>query len=323
MPEPTTPDAETCRNCETPLSGAFCHACGQEQRIGMGFPALLKRFAASMATPGGRFFETLTGLVASPGTLTGAYNAGARARFLSPFAILLFAMIVLHGVQWMTGGSDGAISHERSVDRALARAQASLDAYAEGEAEDGPDTPGLLQDDSSAARAKLSAEERRERALSTKFFADQAVKAWDPAPSPQEGVAGWRGTIARAASAVPVLFPLIGWLLIPALLPVTRLLLPGSSKAGSLERAHFLAFTLAFGALVIAAGTALVGAGMPVSLAIAAAGILMFAHTSVHVRGAFDLSWPGSAARSAALIGAGIAVLGVIGTGLSISGILG
>ncbi len=180
MPDTGAKSAAACRNCDTELSGAYCHACGQQVRGEVGLRTLAAQCLASIATPGGRFFETLTGLIASPGTLTKTYNEGARARFVSPWAMLLFAMLVLHGVQWAAGGGDGAISHEQSVNRALDRAQSSLDAYAAQEADAGARGTALLQDERAQARSNLSAEERRERALSTRFFTDQAIKAWDP-----------------------------------------------------------------------------------------------------------------------------------------------
>lgn len=320
MPDMGAKSAAKCRNCETELSGAYCHACGQQVRGEVSLRSLAAECLASIATPGGRFFETLTGLIASPGTLTKTYNEGARARFVSPWAMLLFAMLVLHGVQWAAGGGDGAISHEHSVNRALDRAQSSLDAYAAEEADAGARGTALLQDERAQARSNLSAEERRERALSTRFFTDQAIKAWDPVETDRDDAAGWRTHLSAALGALPALFPIIGWLLIPALLPMMSALLRSRNNAGAIGQAHFLASMTAGAALALAAGTALVWAGVPAIFAVLAIGALIIAHTAVHVRGAFDLSWPGSLWRTAVIVLSGLFVLTLVSAGLTTLG---
>ena len=320
MPDTGARSAATCRNCDTELSGHYCHACGQQVRGEVGLRTLAGRTLASIATPGGRFFETLTGLIASPGALTRTYNGGARARFVSPWAMLLFAMLVLHGVQWAAGGGDGAISHEQSVNRALDRARSSLDAYAADEAGAERQGTALLQDQSTQARSSLSAEERRERALSTQFFTDQAIKAWNPVEASEEKSAGWEALLSAALAAVPALFPVIGWLLIPALLPMMSALLRSHKEAGAIGHAHFLAYMTAAVALALAAGTALVWAGVPAVFAVPAIGALVTAHTAVHVRGAFDLSWPGSAWRTAAIVLSALFILTLVSAGLTTAG---
>ncbi len=76
----------------------------------------------------------------------------------------------------------------------------------------------------------------------------------------------------------------------------------------------------AVAALALAAGTALVWAGVPAIFAVPAIGALTMAHTAVHVRGAFDLSWPGSVWRTAVIVLSGLFVLTLVSAGLTTLG---
>ncbi len=317
LPQPGAAEPTLCRNCETPLQGAYCHACGQQDQRCATLRGQAAQWFASIATPGGRFFETLVGLLTSPGALTRAINEGKRQRFVSPFVTLLFAMLVLHGVQWLAGGPDQALTSESTVTASLERADTALEDYAAGEAEEAPGGPAFLRGEEQAARSALSAEERRERALSTQFFTDQARKAWNPVAE-EPAPASWAASMQQALSTLPGLFPLLGWLLVPLLLPAMAGLFKGASPRGSLGHARFLAHATAFAALALAAGTALIAADLPF---MPIAGILLaglVAHTVFHLRGAYSLEWPGTVWRSAALLLASALAIAILTAGVTL-----
>lgn len=308
MPQISAAGTATCRNCRTALSGAYCHACGQQFYEGETLRKRLAQALTSIATPGGRFFESVIGLLASPGDLTRAYNAGQRQRFISPLAMLLFAMLMLHGVQWLVGGPDQALSHEQAVTSALERADQSLSAYAEGKTSGSANGPAVLRGAEQAARSALPEEERHERALSTQFFTDQARQAWNPAAEkPNEFSRGEAFT--EAAKALPGLFPILGWLMIPLLLPAMITLFRSEGPGGTLHHARFLAHMIAFGALAFAAGTTLIVGGASWLLVTSVFALALTIHTAFHLRGAYGLSWTQTVWRTATLLVASVAAL--------------
>lgn len=85
-----------CPNCDTPLQGRFCHACGQkriepeERRLSWFFRQLVK--AVTMAD--GRFLGSLGRLMFLPGALERDWLAGRRRRHLAPLSLFLIANLV-------------------------------------------------------------------------------------------------------------------------------------------------------------------------------------------------------------------------------------
>lgn len=85
-----------CPNCDTPLQGRFCHACGQkriepeERRLSWFFRQLVK--AVTMAD--GRFLGSLGRLMFCPGALERDWLAGRRRRHLAPLSLFLIANLV-------------------------------------------------------------------------------------------------------------------------------------------------------------------------------------------------------------------------------------
>jgi hypothetical protein len=85
-----------CPNCDTPLQGRFCHACGQkriepeERRLSWFLGQLVK--AVTMAD--GRFLGSLGRLMFRPGVLERDWLAGRRRRHLAPLSLFLIANLV-------------------------------------------------------------------------------------------------------------------------------------------------------------------------------------------------------------------------------------
>ncbi|MFN3228333.1 MAG: DUF3667 domain-containing protein, partial [Asticcacaulis sp.] len=87
-----------CLNCQTPLQGDYCHACGQaahSHRTLHGFVHDLLHGAFHFE---GRIWHTLPMLAFRPGTLTRRYIDGQRIRFISPVALFLFLVFLTFAV---------------------------------------------------------------------------------------------------------------------------------------------------------------------------------------------------------------------------------
>lgn len=93
---------ERCRNCEAPVSGNYCAACGQ-RNVDYRRPlvALLRELFAEMLELDGRLRRTLIPFLLRPGFLSREYREGRRVRFTSPLrlyiatSLLCFSMIAL------------------------------------------------------------------------------------------------------------------------------------------------------------------------------------------------------------------------------------
>ncbi len=87
--------ASVCLNCDTPLDGRYCVACGQDSRPPQrSLLAILGEFLSELVSFEGRMFRSLATLVV-PGKLTLLYLEGKRARFTPPFRLYLIASLLL------------------------------------------------------------------------------------------------------------------------------------------------------------------------------------------------------------------------------------
>ena len=89
------PKAPPCANCETPLAGAFCHACGQKAHLHDKLKHLVEEFAEGIAHFDGRLWRTLPLLTLNPGRLSREWMAGKRVRYVAPLHLFLFAVFLL------------------------------------------------------------------------------------------------------------------------------------------------------------------------------------------------------------------------------------
>lgn len=89
-----------CVTCNSVLSGAYCHACGEKARRD---PPTLARFAAEMLAElldaDGRIVKTLKLLVIRPGRLTVEYVSGRRKPYLGPAAVFVLMNVLFFFVQ--------------------------------------------------------------------------------------------------------------------------------------------------------------------------------------------------------------------------------
>jgi hypothetical protein len=93
-----------CLNCNTPLAGKFCHACGQPGHVHRTLTAFWHDLAHSVLHFDGKIWRTLPMLAWWPGELTRRYVDGERARFVSPMALFLFSVFLMFAVFSFVGG---------------------------------------------------------------------------------------------------------------------------------------------------------------------------------------------------------------------------
>lgn len=82
--------APVCLNCTSPLAGRYCSTCGQDSSPQ---PTSAARFLVKQAGEllgyDSRLGQTMTNLALRPGSLTRAYLAGHRVRYVAPLSLYL------------------------------------------------------------------------------------------------------------------------------------------------------------------------------------------------------------------------------------------
>jgi hypothetical protein len=85
----------TCRNCQTPLQGGYCHRCGQKDITDQDrrFSHLISLFFTELTSLDGKFWRTLRGLL-RPGFLAKEYLQGRRSPYLTPVSVFLLVNVL-------------------------------------------------------------------------------------------------------------------------------------------------------------------------------------------------------------------------------------
>ena len=91
---PPEPPAAVCPNCQAPLTGVYCAACGQHN-IDLERPiwSLAGELIRETFELDGRTARTLKALFRHPGLLTCEYVAGRRRHYVSPLRLYLVISI--------------------------------------------------------------------------------------------------------------------------------------------------------------------------------------------------------------------------------------
>ena len=85
-----------CRNCNAPVTGEFCAACGQETALKLPTArAFLREATGRYFSLDGRMWRTLAALLFRPGFLTREYFAGRRRRYIRPARLFLVLSLAL------------------------------------------------------------------------------------------------------------------------------------------------------------------------------------------------------------------------------------
>lgn len=98
------PPGTPCANCETPLIGTYCHACGQvAEDFHRSSWKLLVEAVESLLHLDGRLVKTMPNLLKHPGQLTRDYLDGKRAWQVQPFRMfLVILLVVIFAGHWAT-----------------------------------------------------------------------------------------------------------------------------------------------------------------------------------------------------------------------------
>lgn len=96
-PSPAAPSSSLvqCPNCNAPLQGEFCYACGQPRKgLIRHFSGIVGDFLDSVLNFDSRTFRTLIPLFLRPGFLSIEYFAGRRVRYVTPLRLYFFLSVI-------------------------------------------------------------------------------------------------------------------------------------------------------------------------------------------------------------------------------------
>lgn len=101
-----------CANCQAPLSGPYCSACGQRADTASHTLGHFIGEATEVLTHAdSRLWRTVWPLLARPGFLTREYFAGHRARYLQPFRLYLITSVLFFVLGAVLTDGTGSASH--------------------------------------------------------------------------------------------------------------------------------------------------------------------------------------------------------------------
>jgi hypothetical protein len=113
-----SPASDACYNCTTPLSGAYCSACGQKARpLNPGLHDFLHEFTHEMLHVDGKIFRSVRRLLFSPGFLTREQFEGRRARWISPIRLYLIFSIAYFAMTSVVPGSGPQVTFKEANDQ--------------------------------------------------------------------------------------------------------------------------------------------------------------------------------------------------------------
>lgn len=103
--EPADAPALHCANCQAPLQGPFCHACGQSVKsVLRPIHSMVEDTLDMIFHVDERIVHTLPPLFLKPGFLTLEYFAGRRVRYVQPFRLMfVFCLLAFFAVHLAIG----------------------------------------------------------------------------------------------------------------------------------------------------------------------------------------------------------------------------
>lgn len=304
----------SCLNCGTPLTGEFCHGCGQHAHVHRTLTAFFHDFLHGFLHFEGKIWRTLPLLVWKPGELTRRYIDGERARFVSPIALFLFSVFLMYGAVTLFGGfGELPVQAKASLQEELRVDQAKLEQL-----------EALRADAAKAGRSTAKLDEKI-AGLRDEMRAIEGVSSGDvtrPIVNDSDQIPGWIGSGISKAAKNPELVAYklktnaykFSWLIIPLSVPFVWLLFPFSRRFRIYDHTIFVTYSLCFMSLLVVFGLFFGAIGMT-----AMAGLLWLLppfHMYRQLKHAYALSRAGAMWRTFLLTIFAIVVLALFSAAL-------
>lgn len=316
-----------CRNCGTPLNGAYCVNCGQAAHLHRSLLSLGHDILHGVFHFEGKIWRTIPELFFHPGRLTRRYIDGERVTFVSPMALYLFTVFLMFAVFSFTSGP--TILAPESMDFSAMRDwKTNIEAQIErmeGEVEDwqeqleAPDLPAAdrarLEKSIAKQQAGIEAMEAMVKGDLRKMMElDQKQQALDksqPAPNRVNLGGRWPKFEQRLTAGIQqandnpalALYKLkssgykFSWALIPLSVPFMWLLFFWRRDIHVYDHAVFVTYSISFMMLLVILLTLVASASVSGAIWGTALGIVPPLHLYKQLRGAYGLSRFGALVR--------------------------
>ena len=266
----------------------------------------------------GRIWRTLPALVIRPGKLTREYIAGARARYIPPMALFLFATFLMFAVLVLTGGhgtglfqvdphkvaeAERDLATRKASRAAAAAAGLPTEALDRGIAEHEYKLSIIRQPGEDTAVATIT------RQLSTQVSGPLAGKLHEVAEEP-----------ALFLYKLKMSAYIFSWVLIPLSLPFLWLMFPFSRRYNLYDHVVFITYSLSFVTLLLSLELLLGAVGAAINGAIVIS--LIVAHFAFQLHDAYRLGRIGTMVRAVLLGYFAIFALAQFTAGLLVLGLL-
>lgn len=122
-----------CLNCETPLTGPFCHQCGQEDKHYIrNVWSLVTELFGEMGNWDGRVWRTLIPLFVRPSFLSRQYVEGKRVAYVPPLRLYIFISLIAFLFFSSFGSGIQFATHEEAAEAAQIRQEVFEQLRSEG-----------------------------------------------------------------------------------------------------------------------------------------------------------------------------------------------
>lgn len=320
-----------CLNCGTPLTGDYCHACGQAAHVHKTLWSIVHDVLHGVFHFEGKIYRTIPMLFYKPGSLTRRYIAGERVRFVSPLALFLFSVFLMVATFETIGGPFGtpgkddsfinlnttelkaAIDKNQALDAKLSPQLAALEAERSAIKAKGGST-GTIDDRVKKLRDELdSVREDLKGARAAKDMIDGKSSPSDEFGKQNFNIHTGSATLdnkIKKASKSPELFLYkvqssaykFSWALVPISLPFIWLLFFWHRSVGPYDHAIFAIYSLSAMTLGAVGLSVLRAIGLPAGVI---ATLFVFGpplHMYKQLRGAYRIGRFGAAWRTFVLM---------------------
>lgn len=115
------PGYSSCKNCDTPLEGMYCHKCGQYALdTNQNFWKFIKQYFDNTFQTDGRALRTFGALITSPGFLSTEFVRGRIMRYVHPLKLYLFCSIVFFAfIFFIVPGTDMIVDQKINQNQAV------------------------------------------------------------------------------------------------------------------------------------------------------------------------------------------------------------
>jgi hypothetical protein len=254
-----------CLNCGQPLSGPFCHQCGQHAHVHRTLGAFFHDFAHGVLHFEGKIWRTLPLLAWKPGELTRRYIEGQRARFVSPIALFLFCVFLMFAVLSLTGNANPHFGAGNNLAAAEKETQAKIAKLEKKRTSAGLDADDIkdIDDDIASEKADLTLiRDLRTKGIATATFnqSDHSFNSSVP----------WIEEAYHKAKENPdlLLYKLKSnsykwsWAIIPLSVPFLWLMFPFSRRFRVYDHTIFITYSVSFMMLLVTAAVLLSAVGL-------------------------------------------------------------